>query len=266
MTTLKTNRTRIRARQKYWTGHLGKRNTKHRIRTRTTRKCIEIYLFRLKSRSCSNTLTSNVSCPLLRFTLERISLFLFRFQPQDIVLDTKLKPFIPEYVPAIGDIDAFLKVPRPDGKEDALGLTVLDEPSSKQSDPHVLGLEMLYKLNKPTATNLPSVGNEYRSTPVSTDVLSVPVERTKCGRRWQTSESDRRMDSQYQQTAESENGGHRSVSQVRRRETITDRSYVSVRRPMPDVDGLMQEWPTQFEDLLKEVRACSNWAWRIRCY
>jgi Intraflagellar transport complex B protein 46 C terminal len=37
-------------------------------------------------------------------------LFISRFQPQDIVLETKLKPFIPEYVPAIGDIDAFLKV------------------------------------------------------------------------------------------------------------------------------------------------------------
>jgi hypothetical protein len=35
---------------------------------------------------------------------------LFRYQPQDIVLETKLKPFIPEFVPAIGDIDAFLKV------------------------------------------------------------------------------------------------------------------------------------------------------------
>ena len=33
-----------------------------------------------------------------------------RYQPQDIVLETKLKPFIPEFVPAIGDIDAFLKV------------------------------------------------------------------------------------------------------------------------------------------------------------
>ena len=24
-------------------------------------------------------------------------------------------------------------------------------------------------------------------------------------------------------------------------------------RPMPDIDGLMQEWPTQFEELLREV-------------
>ena len=68
-----------------------------------------------------------------------------------------LKPFIPEYVPAIGDIDAFLKVPRPDGKEDSLGLTVLDEPSAKQSDPHVLNLQMRYTSKQPIAAALPSV-------------------------------------------------------------------------------------------------------------
>ena len=33
-----------------------------------------------------------------------------RYTPQTIDLETKLKPFIPEYIPAIGDIDAFLKV------------------------------------------------------------------------------------------------------------------------------------------------------------
>ena len=98
------------------------------------------------------------------------------FQPQDIVLETKLRPFIPEYVPAIGDIDAFLKVysfdgiekkycsslmqvPRPDGKEESLGLTVLDEPSSRQSDPHVLNLQMRYTSKQPMATTLPSVRN-----------------------------------------------------------------------------------------------------------
>ena len=33
-----------------------------------------------------------------------------RYTPQTVELDTKLKPFVPEYIPAIGDIDAFLKV------------------------------------------------------------------------------------------------------------------------------------------------------------
>lgn len=92
---------------------------------------------------------------------------LSRYQPQDIVLDTKLKPFVPEYVPAIGDIDAFLKVPRPDGKEDQLGLTVLDEPSARQSDPHVLGLQMRYSSKQPVGTSLPTVSHDRKSAPVS---------------------------------------------------------------------------------------------------
>ncbi len=33
-----------------------------------------------------------------------------RYTPQTVELDTKLKPFIPDFMPAIGDIDAFLKV------------------------------------------------------------------------------------------------------------------------------------------------------------
>ena len=36
--------------------------------------------------------------------------YITRFQPQNIEPEFKLKPFIPEYIPAIGDIDAFLKV------------------------------------------------------------------------------------------------------------------------------------------------------------
>lgn len=35
---------------------------------------------------------------------------------------------------------SFNQVPRPDGKPDSLGLLVLDEPSTKQSDPTVLSL------------------------------------------------------------------------------------------------------------------------------
>ena len=31
--------------------------------------------------------------------------------------DRKLKPFIPDFIPAVGEVDGFIKVPRPDGKE-----------------------------------------------------------------------------------------------------------------------------------------------------
>lgn len=40
-------------------------------------------------------------------------------------LDTKLKAFVPEYIPAIGEVDAFLKMPRPDNQPETLGLFVL---------------------------------------------------------------------------------------------------------------------------------------------
>lgn len=36
--------------------------------------------------------------------------YITRYTPQAIELETQLRPFIPEYIPAIGDIDAFLKV------------------------------------------------------------------------------------------------------------------------------------------------------------
>ena len=61
--------------------------------------------------------------------------YIGRYKPHNIELDTKIKCFIPDYIPAVGEIDAFIKVARPDGKPDDLGLKVLDEPSAHQSDP-----------------------------------------------------------------------------------------------------------------------------------
>ena len=48
-----------------------------------------------------------------RLFLLRILLSTFwrsRYTPQTIDLDHKLKPFIPDFIPAVGDIDAFIKV------------------------------------------------------------------------------------------------------------------------------------------------------------
>ena len=35
---------------------------------------------------------------------------LVRYTPQKVDLETKFRPFIPDYIPAVGDIDAFIKV------------------------------------------------------------------------------------------------------------------------------------------------------------
>lgn len=73
-----------------------------------------------------------------------------RYTPQHLNLDYKFKPFIPDYIPAVGDIDAFLKVVPPErmilGGESAdfsnLGLIVLDEPAANQSDSALLHLQL----------------------------------------------------------------------------------------------------------------------------
>lgn len=36
--------------------------------------------------------------------------YISRYKPQEHELEIELKPFIPEYIPTIGDIDAFIKV------------------------------------------------------------------------------------------------------------------------------------------------------------
>ena len=44
-------------------------------------------------------------------------------------METKLKPFIPEYIPTVGEVDTFLETPKPDGAKEDLGISVLDEPA-----------------------------------------------------------------------------------------------------------------------------------------
>lgn len=54
----------------------------------------------------------------------RLRCALCRYKPHSIELETRLRPFLPDYIPATGGIDEFIKVPRPDGKPDFLGLKV----------------------------------------------------------------------------------------------------------------------------------------------
>ena len=60
------------------------------------------------------------------------------YNPESIEIDTFLKPFVPEYIPAIGEVDAFLKIPRPDEEQDKLGIGVIDEPKLNQSSKAIL--------------------------------------------------------------------------------------------------------------------------------
>ena len=78
--------------------------------------------------------------------VSQLFLYIQKYQSQSIILDYKLKPFIPDFIPAVGDIDAFLAVAPPESSEDLsvanIGLTVLAEPMAAQSDPSVLDLQL----------------------------------------------------------------------------------------------------------------------------
>ncbi|KAM9335442.1 intraflagellar transport protein 46 homolog [Symphorus nematophorus] len=143
--------------------------------------------------------------------------YITRYAPQSIELEHSLKPFIPDFIPAVGDIDAFLKVPRPDGKADSLGLLVLDEPSVKQSDPTVLSLWLSEETKQHGATELKKV----------TSVAS-PQSNPRAVDSW----------------VESISALHRSKPPA----------SVQYGRAMPDIDSLMQEWPAELEELLGRLQ------------
>lgn len=67
--------------------------------------------------------------------------YIQRYKPQKIDLDTRIKPLIPDYIPAVDEVDAFLKMPKPDATKEDLGITVLDEPALNHEDKTVLELK-----------------------------------------------------------------------------------------------------------------------------
>ncbi|NXW40257.1 IFT46 protein, partial [Nyctiprogne leucopyga] len=142
--------------------------------------------------------------------------YINRYTPKTIEIEYKLQPFIPDFIPAVGDIDAFLKVPRPDGKPDNLGLLVLDEPSTKQSDPTVLSLWLTENSKQHNVTQQIKVKS-----------LENAEKNPKAIESW-----------------------IESISELHR---CKPPATVHYSRPMPDVETLMQEWSPEFEELLGKV-------------
>ena len=75
--------------------------------------------------------------------------YIQRYKPHQVDLETKVRPFIPDYIASVGEVDAFLKVQRPDGSEEVLGILVLDEPKLNQSDPALLEIRLKPKFKRP---------------------------------------------------------------------------------------------------------------------
>lgn len=136
--------------------------------------------------------------------------YIGRYKPQTIELETKLKPFIPEYIPAIGEIDPFLKIPRPDGKKDTLGLTVLDEPAAQQTDPTVLDLQ------------LRAISTQASLQPTTVPYIENAAQHPQKITNW-----------------------IQSISELHRSNPPPNVHYT---KPMPDVETLMQMWSPEVEE------------------
>uniref|UniRef100_A0A915PT95 Intraflagellar transport protein 46 homolog n=1 Tax=Setaria digitata TaxID=48799 RepID=A0A915PT95_9BILA len=133
-----------------------------------------------------------------------------------IRIEPFLKPFLPDYIPAVGDVDAFIKIPRPDEADDDLGLAVLDEPAMEQSDPIILNIKMR---------------NELKD---KTDKIQIDVPVKKLERADENIEEIERWIS--------------SIKEIHRTKPSDTVVYL---KPMPNIEHLMQEWPTEMENLLK---------------
>lgn len=151
-----------------------------------------------------------------------IVLFLFlSYSPPKIEIAYTLQPFIPEFIPAVGDIDAFLKVvaPKPINEKakvnefiDKLGLEILDEPCGEQSEPALLHM----KLRSISTTNPRTPG-----PPPSISKSSKDIEK------W--------------------------IAEVQAIHANQSYPMVMHSKPLPDIDALMTEWPTKMEQMLNSV-------------
>ncbi|KAK8390424.1 hypothetical protein O3P69_010245 [Scylla paramamosain] len=141
--------------------------------------------------------------------------YITRYTPQAIELEHRLRPYIPDYIPAVGDIDAFIKIPPPDDKVSMVGLEVLDEPSARQSDATVLDLQLRALAKHTTAKSM------------SVKTVENAEKNGKVIEKWV-----------------------RDISELHRSKPPPTVHYS---KRMPDIDSLMQEWPGELEELLKEV-------------
>eukprot|EP00756_Hemistasia_phaeocysticola_P010008 Hpha_TRINITY_DN14980_c0_g1::TRINITY_DN14980_c0_g1_i1::g.142857::m.142857/K19682/IFT46; intraflagellar transport protein 46 len=151
--------------------------------------------------------------PVSKETKELFQFILF-YKPHDIEVEPKLHPFIPDYIPAIGDIDGFIKVPRPDDKSDSLGLVILDEPGANQSNTSVVSLGLAYQTrSRVTEQHVESVEEGHK--------------KPKVIEKW--------------------------VKDVKTLHTNKPSPQVNYTKQMPDLETLLQVWPADFEELLSRV-------------
>ncbi|XP_034099561.1 uncharacterized protein LOC117564770 [Drosophila albomicans] len=155
--------------------------------------------------------------------LKEIFPYILKYTPQTIETPYHLQPFIPEFVPAVGDVDAMLKVQAPallqpqrqrelDEQLQRLGLMLLDEPSGTQSEPSLLNMKLRSVLSGSRGTK-PRHGGAYSATMVPTARSAKDIER------WIG-----------------------EVEQVHMTQSMYDA------QPRKDIDALLEHWPHSYAE------------------
>jgi len=167
-----------------------------------------------------------------------------RYQPRDADLPAPLKPFVPDYIPAVGGCDEFVKIPRPDGRPDELGLRVLDEPGPRQTDPTVLALK-LRRASKRQGSRAPGFDNNHpaSSSGLSSATLAGPAPVNRIAE----PDAEPERLAVWIENVKSLNrasGGVSSASAAR----------VSYSNAMPDAETLAEEWDPEVEEVLRTAR------------
>ncbi|CAJ0583394.1 unnamed protein product, partial [Mesorhabditis spiculigera] len=135
------------------------------------------------------------------------------YQPEEFQFDIQLKPFLLDYQPAVGDVDTFVKIPRPDEVEDNVGMVQLDEPALKQSDPTILDMQ-LRNSSKEANVKYEAAVKKVERADKNTPLIEKWIE---------------------------------DIKEMHRTKPSTNVHYT---KPLPDIERLMQEWPAEFEESL----------------
>ncbi|CAM6114645.1 unnamed protein product [Calypogeia fissa] len=138
------------------------------------------------------------------------------YKGQEVEIGTILKPFIPNYILAVGAIDEFIKVPRPDKKPDQLGLKVLDESGAKQSDPAIMMLRLCATSHQPNLhlLEVPSIENASKNAP--------------------------KLDAW--------------IKNIRDLHASKSSNHVIFSKAMPSIEKLVQEWPLELEKVFDKIQ------------
>uniref|UniRef100_A0A1I7V6H4 Intraflagellar transport protein 46 homolog n=1 Tax=Loa loa TaxID=7209 RepID=A0A1I7V6H4_LOALO len=156
-----------------------------------------------KSENEDKKFRANVST-ILSADVKQLLSYVESYTPKMIHIEPILKPFLIDYIPAVGDV------------EDDLGLVLLDEPAMEQSDPIILNLKMR---------------NELKD---HTNMLAkdIPVKKLE------------RADENIEEI-------EHWISSIKEIHRTKPSDIVIYTKPMPNIEHLMQEWPIEVENLLK---------------